>query len=234
MKPYISLIIPTYNEEDRLGNSLKIAISYLYTTHYLFEIIVSDDGSTDKTIEIAKQFPEVNAIVAKRNLGKGAAVKRGILAAEGDIRVFSDADLSTPIYEIDKLIRFLNNGTDICIGSRALNENLIKKHQPFYREFMGKTFNRIVQTFVLKGISDTQCGFKGFTEEAAIKIFSNSIIEHFGFDVEILYLARKFGFSIKEIPVEWFNDERSKVDPVKDSIKMLFDILKIRKLHSKK
>ncbi len=232
MKPYISLIIPAYNEEERLGNTLKIAIAYLNNTHYFYEIIVSDDGSTDATVEIAKQFDQVKAITAERNQGKGAAVKRGMLAAEGDIRVFSDADLSTPIYEIDKLITAINSGYQICIGSRAVNEELIKKHQPFYREFMGKTFNKIVQMLVLKGISDTQCGFKGFSEEAAVKIFSNAKIDHFGFDVEILYLARKYGYSIKETPVEWFNDERSKVDPVKDSIKMLFDIMRIRRIHS--
>lgn len=231
MKPYISLVIPAYNEESRLGNTLKLVISFLNNTHYPYEIIVADDGSKDKTIEVAESYENVRVIAAERNMGKGAAVRRGMLAADGEIRIFSDADLSTPIYELDKLVREINNGADVCIGSRAVDNDMIKKHQPLYRELMGKTFNRIVQYFVIRGISDTQCGFKGFSEKAAIEVFNKAKIDGFSFDVEILYLTQKLGFSIKEVAVEWFNDERSTVSPITDSIRMFNDILKIRKLH---
>lgn len=231
MKPYISLIVPAYNEESRLGNTLRLAIAFLNTLPYPYEIIVSDDGSKDKTIDVAKSFDEVKVVEAPRNMGKGAAVKRGIFAACGDIRVFSDADLSTPIYEIEKIIKEINAGADICIGSRAVDNDMIKKHQPFYREFMGKTFNKIVQFLVIKGISDTQCGFKGFKEAAAIAVFEKAKINGFSFDVEILYIAGKLGFKVKEVAVEWFNDERTTVSPIKDSFRMFNDILKIKKLH---
>lgn len=231
MKPYISIVIPAYNEEERLENTLKMITSYLKQMPYSSEILVSDDGSLDRTVAIAKSFPEVEVLIAKQNLGKGAAVRNGMLKANGEFRVFTDADLSTPIYELDKVISSFNQGFDVCVGSRAVDYSLIKKHQPIYREMMGKTFNKIVQLLVVKGISDTQCGFKGFTEQAAIDIFSKAKIDRFGFDVEILYLADRLGFKIKEIPVEWFNDERSKVDPIKDSLQMFSDILKIRKLH---
>jgi dolichyl-phosphate beta-glucosyltransferase len=154
-----------------------------------------------------------------------------MLESTGKFRIFSDADLSTPIHEIPKLLDILKNGYSVSIGSRAVDDTMIKKHQPFYREAMGKTFNKIVQFLVIKGISDTQCGFKGFTKEAAEKIFTKSLINGFGFDVEILFIASKLGLNVKEIPVEWYNAEGSKVSPVKDSLKMLIEILRIRNLH---
>ena len=228
----ISLIIPAYNEENRLGKTLNTVFEYLTKNYSNFEILVVDDGSKDKTIEVAKQF-SVNVIAQPKNLGKGAAVKTGMLAANGDIRVFSDADLSTPIYEIKKIVNKIESGYDIAIGSRAVDFSMIKVHQPFHREWMGRIFNKIVQFLAVKGIKDTQCGFKGFTAESATKIFSNSKIDGFGFDVEALFLANKFNYKIAEVPVEWYNDERSKVDPVKDSLKMFSDILRVRRLHSK-
>lgn len=231
MKPYISLIIPAYNEESRLGNTLKLAISYLNNTGHPYEIIVSDDGSKDKTIEVAKSFDIVKVVGDGINRGKGAAVRLGMLSAEGEVRIFSDADLSTPIYEIEKVLNELNAGFDVCIGSRAVNYNLIKKHQPFYREFMGKAFNKLVQFFVIKGISDTQCGFKGFTEKAALDVFSKAKIDGFSFDVEILYIAQRLNYKIREIGVEWFNDERTTVSPIKDSVRMFRDIITVRRLH---
>ena len=232
MKPYITLIIPAYNEEACLENSLVKATDYLVKNNINYEIITVDDGSTDKTANIAKNFGQnVKLISQPQNMGKGAAVRRGMIEGEGEILVFSDADFSTPIYELDKILDGLRNGADVCIGSRAVDYSMIKEHQPFYREFMGKTFNKIVQLFVLKGIKDTQCGFKGFTENAAKHIFSKAQIDGFGFDVEILYLARHLGLRIDEIPVEWYNEERSAVNPIKDSFKMLIEIFKIKKLH---
>ncbi len=232
MKPFVSIIIPAYNEASRIGNSLNRIISYMNNSKYSYEIIVSDDGSRDETIAISESFDEVRVVTEGKNFGKGRAVRRGILAAKGTIRIFTDADLSTPIQEIEKLLAELQKGYDVVIGSRAVNDDLIRKHQPFYREFMGKTFNKIVQVLVLKGISDTQCGFKGFTEKAAEDIFLRAKMDGFSFDVEILFLADKLGYRIKETAVEWYNDERSTVSPVVDSIRMFKDITRIKKLHA--
>jgi dolichyl-phosphate beta-glucosyltransferase len=227
----LSIIIPAYNEEHRLKSTLIKILEHLNSVPYQTEIIVIDDGSKDKTSEVASTFENVKVITQAHNLGKGAAVRTGMLAAKGDYRIFTDADLSTPIYEIPKILEPLQNGYDVCVGSRALDSKLIKVHQPFYREFMGKTFNKIVQLLVVKGIQDTQCGFKGFSATAADAVFSQSKINGFSFDVEILYLSKTLGFKIKETPVEWYNDERSKVDPIKDSVGMFIEILKIRNLH---
>ncbi|MFN3196351.1 MAG: dolichyl-phosphate beta-glucosyltransferase [Chlorobiota bacterium] len=233
MNPYLSIIIPAYNESDRIKASLQKAIDYLGNKDYEYEIIVADDGSTDDTVEIANSFGgNIRAVALPKNTGKGAAVRMGMLEAKGDIRIFTDADFSTPIYEIEKIIYSLKNDYDVVIGSRALDYDMVKEHQPFYREFMGKTFNKFVQMMVIKGIKDTQCGFKGFTAAAAEEIFSKAKIDGFSFDVEALYLAKKAGMNIDEVPVEWYNDDRSKVNPITDSISMLIEIFKIKKLHS--
>jgi len=233
MNPYLSIIIPAYNESDRIKASLQKAVDYLGNKDYEYEIIVADDGSTDDTVEIANTFHEkVRAVALPKNTGKGAAVRMGMLEAKGEIRIFTDADFSTPIYEIEKIIYSLKNNYDVVIGSRALDYDMVKEHQPFYREFMGKTFNKFVQLMVIKGIKDTQCGFKGFTAEAAKEIFSKAKIDGFSFDVEALYLAKKANLKIDEVPVEWYNDDRSKVNPITDSISMLIEIFKIKKLHS--
>ena len=232
MSQLISIIIPAYNEEDRIISTLETIIKYMDSQTFSYEILVVDDGSNDKTKDVVVNFGhKVNYIKQPKNMGKGAAVKRGMLEANGEIRLFSDADLSTPIFEIHKLVNEIAAGNDICIGNRAMNRENIKEHQPFYREFMGKTFNKIVQLFLFKGITDTQCGFKAYNKESAIKIFSMSKINGFSFDVESLFLAHKFGFKVSQVSVEWYNDDRSKVDPVKDSIKMLIEIFKIKKLH---
>lgn len=199
---------------------------------YIYKVYVVDDGSKDKTAEIAGNYSNnVFLLSQPKNMGKGAAVRRGMLDSDGDIKLFSDADLSTPIYEIKKIIAAIEEGYQVAIGSRAIDHSMIKKHQPIYRELMGKIFNLFVQALVFPGIKDTQCGFKGFTTKAAEIIFSKALIDGFGFDVEILYIARKNGLATKEIAVEWFNDERSKVNPISDSAKMFSDILKVRKLH---
>jgi dolichyl-phosphate beta-glucosyltransferase len=234
MKPYLSLIIPAYNEEARLESSLAIAFDYLGKKDYSCEILVADDGSNDRTAEIAKNhIPKVNLLSLPRNMGKGAAVRQGMLAAKGDIRIFADADFSTPIYELEKILNKLQNGCDVAIGSRAIDNSMIKVHQPFYREFMGKTFNKIVQLIAIRGIKDTQCGFKGFTEKAVELIFPKAKIDGFGFDVEILYLARIAGLTIEEVAVEWYNDTRSTVNPISDSLKMFGEIFKVKWIHRK-
>jgi dolichyl-phosphate beta-glucosyltransferase len=226
-----SLIIPAYNEEKRLKETLETTTNYLNNNYSNFEILVVDDGSSDKTCDVVSSFDNVKLIKLGTNQGKGAAVRKGILSAVGKIRIFTDADLSTPITEIPKAIEFINKGYDIFIGSRALDHSLIKKHQPKYREFMGKTFNKFVQVLVLWGIKDTQCGFKAFTAAAAETVFTKSVIDRFSFDVEVLFIARKLKLKIAEVPVIWYNDDRTKVNAIKDSYRMFLDILKIRSLH---
>ncbi len=229
----VSLIIPVFNEEARISKSLDIVKNYFLQKGYNHEIVVVDDGSTDGTVDVlSKYINDIKLVRLAKNQGKGAAVRAGMLSAQGNYKIFSDADLSTPIYEIEKLLEKLEGGADICIGSRAVNPNMIKLHQPFYREFMGKTFNKLIQFIVMKGIKDTQCGFKGFTSEAAEKVFSKSKINGFSFDVEILYLASKSGLKIEEVAVEWYHDPRTKVNLFWDSMQMLIELFKIRLIHS--
>ncbi len=230
--PELSLIIPAYNEATRIVKSLNKAIDFLENNNFDFEIIVVDDGSDDNTNDAILQFGDkVKAIQQTGNFGKGAAVRTGMLAAKGKVRLFSDADFSTPIYEVFKLLDKINKGADICIGSRAIDRSMVKEHQPFYREYMGRIFNKFVQTLIIKGITDTQCGFKAFTEKAANMIFPKAKINGFSFDVELLFLAKKQGLKVEQAAVEWYNDERSTVNPIKDSTMMFIELFKIRKLH---
>jgi dolichyl-phosphate beta-glucosyltransferase len=240
----LSLIIPAYNESDRIGPSVEKAYSYLGNTDFDSEIIIVDDGSSDNTIQAVKEVfarkPETLTRVATRlillgkNSGKGAAVRRGMLEARGSVRIFTDADFSTPVQEVAKIIPLIASGEyDVVIGSRAAERRtLVKKHQPWYREAMGRFYNILVQLFVFRGIRDTQCGFKGFSGDAATLLFSKLRVQGFSFDVEILYLARRYGYRIREIAVEWYNDERSTVGALTDSAKMFWELLRIRKLHS--
>ena len=227
----ISLIIPAYNEEERIEKTLVKSMGFMKDNFDDFEIIVVDDGSSDKTCNIVKDFSEIKLIELEKNQGKGAAVRQGMLSAIGDIRIFTDADLSTPIEEVKKAVYYLENESDVFIGSRALDHSMVKKHQPFYREFMGKVFNKIVQIFILWGIKDTQCGFKGFTKNSAEGIFARTVFDGFSFDVEVLYLARQLDFKISEVPIVWYNDERTTVSAISDSVNMFADIFRIKKYH---
>jgi len=229
---HLSFIIPAYNEAARIGASIEKSIAYFERQSYDCEVLVVDDGSTDDTVKIVERYVGgvVRLLRQPTNMGKGAAVRRGMLEGSGEYRIFSDADFSTPITETARILELLRE-YDVVIGSRALDRSLVKVHQPWYRETMGKTFNLMVQVLAVSGIRDTQCGFKGFRARAAQEIFSRARIDGFSFDVEALYLARRLGFSIKEVPVEWYNDERSTLHPIFDSLRMVRELLKVRWLH---
>lgn len=229
----ISVVVPAYNEEKRIAVSLPVIWNTLAARFSRFEILVVDDGSSDRTSEKVMEFgdsghPEVRVIRYGANRGKGYAVRTGMLAAQGEIVLFSDADLSTPMEELDKLKKVLDEGYDLAIGSRALKESQIELRQPFYRVLMGKTFNKIVQLMALPGVWDSQCGFKIFKRAAAKELFGSSRIDGFSFDVEILFLARKRGMVFREVPVRWINSPESKVSPISHSLQMLKDMFVMR------
>lgn len=229
----LSVVVPAYNEEKCLSASLEVLCKKIRLFFPHFEIIVVDDGSNDKTADIVMSYSrhcsDVRLIRYEKNRGKGYAVRTGVLAAKGDFILFSDADLSTPIEEVEKLFGALADGADVAIGSRAVRQSLILKRQPLYRMLMGKTFNKFVQLLATPGILDTQCGFKLFTRSAALHLFRDCRIDGFGFDVEVLFLARKRGMDIREVGVSWVNSPDSKVHPIVDSTRMLRDLIVIRR-----
>ncbi len=228
----ISLIIPVYNEEKRIKLTLSNCISYFKNKKINYEIIIVDDGSTDKTRLIVKDFSNKNKNIKltkqRNNKGKGYSVKEDMLLARGDYLLFSDADLSTPIREVEKFIKVIKSGYDIVIASRNMKGSIIPIKQPFFRSFLGTIFPFIVSLLILPGYKDTQCGFKLFKKNVAKKIFNKQKINGFGFDVEILFIAKKHNYKTKELPVTWSNALGSKINPVKDSIRMLLDIFKIK------
>lgn len=233
---FLSIIVPAYNEEDRLKPTLERIYSYLKDKNYDCEIIVVDDGSIDSTGNIALESElykagKLKLLKNEKNQGKGFSVKRGILASCGDFILFTDSDLSTPIEEFDELFLHIKSGYDIVIGSRSIKGADVRVHQPFYREIMGKICNFLIRLFVLKGFVDTQCGFKLFRQSVAKDIAKELKINGFGFDVEMLYLAKKKNYKVKETPVIWINSAASRVNPVFDSLKMLSELLSVKKLH---
>ena len=236
MKPDVSIVIPSFEEQDRLGGSLEKIVEFLRSSNTRAEIIVVDDGSMDGTAASAEEILssaydiESRVIRYEQNRGKGYAVKTGLLAATGDIALFSDADLSTPIEEMRKLIDPIRNGEfDVTFGSRALDRSLIGTHQPWRREQGGKVFNLVVRTLTGLPFWDTQCGFKAFNLVKFRPLLELMKIDRFGFDVEFLYVANRHGLRLKEIPVRWDNDERSKVSVVRDSLRMFNEVREIRR-----
>lgn len=212
--PELSIVIPAFNEAGRLPGTLAELRTWLGGWPHLAEIIVVDDGSTDGTAETARDAWGPGALDVLRhspNRGKGYAVRRGMLAARGRLRLMTDADLSTPIEELPRLIDALRGGADVAIGSRAVEGARIEVHQPAYREVMGRVFNGLVQLLLLPGLHDTQCGFKLFSAAAAEEAFEACRLDGFSFDVEALYVARRRGRRILELPVTWRNDEATRV-----------------------
>lgn len=227
----LSVVVPAYNEEQRLGRTLDSMWRGLRRRFSSFELIVVDDGSTDGTARVVEAFAydhrEVRLLRYARNRGKGYAVRHGVMASHGRWVLFSDADQSTPLREVRKLLKRLEDH-DIAIGSRAIRDAHIIQSQPFYRVLMGKTFNKLVQLLAVPGIRDTQCGFKCFRGGVARQLFGACRIDGFSFDVEVLYAARRMGFSIAEVGILWKNSPESKVHPVRHSLQMLRDLLRIR------
>ncbi|MBW3624889.1 MAG: glycosyltransferase family 2 protein [Armatimonadetes bacterium] len=231
--PSLSIVIPAYNEEARLPATLETVWSYLRTRPYPADILIVDDGSRDATPRIVSEFGRDKPVrlLSSGHRGKGGAVRQGMLAAEGDFILMTDADLSTPIEDLEPLLRAATEGYDVVIGSRALKDSTLIVRQPFYREMMGRTGNLLIQTLLLPGIHDTQCGFKLFRRDAAREIFSRSVMSGMSFDIEVLYLARRLGYTIKEMPVRWSHRPGSKMRLVRDYGGTLRDLVKIRRLH---
>ncbi len=234
----ISIIIPAYNEETRIAPSLNSILNFFSSSPYRAEIVVVNDGSTDNTEsyvlsrveEFRARGVELRVLTNKPNRGKGYSVKRGIIEAQGDIALFTDADLSSPISEAPKLLDpIITNQTDITFGSRALNRKLIGERQPFYRDFGGRVFNFELRTITGLPFHDTQCGFKAFRRIDSLAVFALQTIEGFGFDPEILFIAKKRGLRLLEVPVIWNDVPGSKVgNYALASIKMTADLFQIR------
>jgi dolichyl-phosphate beta-glucosyltransferase len=231
--PRLSVVIPAYNEEVRLPASLVKVIDYLQAGGRSYEVIVVDDGSQDETISAVDSMNHGGAGITlvrhPLNLGKGAAVRTGVLASTGDFVLFTDADLSTPIADSERLIQALEDGADVAFGSRAIDRSLTAVHQPFYREWMGRIFNLFVQVVLLPGLHDTQCGFKAFRGDEGRSLFEAVESRGFEFDTEVLYRARRRGLVIREIAVHWRNSPDTRVSAVKDSARMFGALFRIRR-----
>jgi len=233
----LSIVIPAYNEEKRIGRSLDEVLRFLAGQAYETEIVVVNDGSKDRTSEEVKKRVDafsaaghdLRLLINDPNRGKGYSVKRGLMEARGDLVLFSDADFSSPVTEIPKLITPIIEGrADVAFGSRALNRKLIGKRQPVLRDFGGRIFNLLMQTITGLKYKDTQCGFKAFRRDVSLGVFERQSIERFGFDPEILYIAKKLGLRLLEVPVVWNDSEGSTVRYLSDSIEMFLDLVRIR------
>lgn len=227
-----TIIIPAYNERERITSTLDKVLAYIASERWRAEIVVVNDGSRDDTAEIVKQYaqsnPAVRLIENPGNRGKGYSVRNGVLHALGDVLLFTDADLSSPIYEATKLFNAIDNGADLAIGSRWLRSELQTEKQPLYRQLFGRIFNLLLRGILGLNYKDTQCGFKAFTREAATNIFTRQKIDRWGFDPEILFLANRLKYRVEEVPVEWAHDSRSKINPLLDGFKMFLELLRIR------
>jgi len=227
-----SIVIPAYNESARIGGTIEKILAFSARNGWGAEILIVNDGSRDDTAQIVRQYaagnPALRLIENPGNHGKGYSVRNGVLHAQGQVILFSDADLSSPIEESTALFAALAEGADVAMGSRWLRRELQTQRQPLHRQLYGRIFNLLLRLILGLHYKDTQCGFKAFTRRAALTIFPLQKIERWGFDPEILYLARKFGFRVKEVPVRWAHREGTRLNPVRDGIRMFWEILKIR------
>jgi dolichyl-phosphate beta-glucosyltransferase len=232
MSPLYSIILPAFNESSRIGPGLEKALAFVREQRWNVEIIVVNDGSRDDTADIVRRFmlqaPELRLLENPGNHGKGYSVRNGMLNARGEILLFSDADFSSPIYEAIKLIGAIAQGADVAFGSRWLLAETQTQRQSRLRQFVGRAYNLLLRIVLGLPYQDTQCGFKAFTRRAAEVIFTRQQIEGWGFDPELLFIARKFGMKMTEVAVEWANDDRSKINPLVDGVKMFYELLTIR------
>jgi dolichyl-phosphate beta-glucosyltransferase len=230
--PKYSIIIPAYNEAARLGKTLDRVLGYVASERWDAEIIVVNDGSRDRTPDLVREYAKANTCLRlvenPGNHGKGYSVRNGMLNAKGEILLFSDADLSSPIEEAPKLFAALVTGADVAIGSRWLRPETQTQRQSLLRQFYGRLYNLILRILLGLNFKDTQCGFKAFTSAAAQKIFPSQRIERWGFDPELLYLARKAGLEVVEVPVAWAHVEGTRISPLRDGLRMFGEVLKIR------
>ena len=226
---FLSIVIPAHNEELRLPRALRQVFSFLEKQTYSAEVIVAENGSSDRTLELAQKFASRHSnlvVIHEEHAGKGNAVRRGVLEARGEYRFICDADLSMPITELEKFLPPALNDFDIAIASReALGA--VRYNEPPYRHWGGRAINLVIRSLILPGLNDTQCGFKCFRADVAEKIFSQQTLGGWSFDIEVLYLARKKRMVIKEVPVHWYFDADSKVNAVRDALRMIGDIFRI-------
>jgi len=227
-----SVVIPAYNESARIGGSLEKILACVAERGWEMEIIVVNDGSTDHTAEIVRSYmarsPRVRLVENPGNRGKGYSVRNGMLRAGGDVLLFSDADLSSPIEEASKLFQAIEQGADVAIGSRWVNPELQVRKQPLHRRLLGRLFNLALRLVLGLQFHDTQCGFKAFTRRSAHLIFPLQNVERWGFDPELLYLARKFGLTMVEVPVAWAHREGTRISPLRDGLRMVGEMIMIR------
>ena len=232
ISPVYSIVIPVYNEEHRIAGTLDKVLHCIRRRGWTAEVLIVNDGSRDRTAEIVARFaernPEIRLLHNKENRGKGYSVRHGVLSATGDVVMFTDADLSAPLDEAERLFAALREGADMAIGSRWLEPQRQIQQQPFYRRFFGRCFNAITRLVMGLPFADTQCGFKAFSRPVAQTIFQLQRIERWGFDPELLFIALKRGYSVREVPVTWGHDERSQISYLKDGLKMLEEIAHIR------
>ncbi len=231
-KVHLSIVIPAYNEEKRIPKTLKKILDYLEGKEYFSEIIIVDDGSTDRTRKVSVRIPTdrvpIRIHANSSNKGKGSAIRKGMLAAKGEYVLFMDADMSTPIDELDRIIPQFHKGYDIVIGSRKMPGVKINIHQPKHREIMGKMFSCLSRIMTVRSVHDFTCGFKCFRRACIKKIFSRQRLNGWCYDSEILFIAHTLGFSIKEIPVTWSDSSDSKVRLWKDVVLSVLDLIRIR------
>ena len=233
--PYLSVAISAYNEERRIGPSLRRIIDYLNAQPYEWEIVINDDGSRDRTVEVVRQFGDsrIRLLSSPVNQGKGAGIQRAVLNSRGSRILFSDADLSTPIEEVEKLLERIDQGYDIAIGCRIQPDGYdMRRSQPLYRRVLGQFFHFLVWLLVLRGRKDTQSGFKCFKKDVAHRLFSQQVLQSIIFDVEILYLAGKYGYSIAEVPVKWTDAGGSRMRvSAGHALTVAWDIVRIPLIH---